>query len=541
MKKTMLHRLLATSLTFTPLMSAAQTAAPLPSPTDHTATIAVMAINDFHAGLMTDMRQHTPGAAYVVQTIDSLKQAYPYHVVVSAGDNFGGSFFYSATRTKSLIPQMMHDLGIRISALGNHEFDEGQAALANKWNDTQQRPYGWDMTYVCANCRDEQGKIPAFAQPWAVVPVEVGTKRIDVAFVGLITSNTPWQASARRLRGLSFDGNYNAVLDSVAQLPGYEAVEKAPIRLLLTHIGTQMTDGRPTWDDRDADNLRAMRRSDFHAFFSAHSHSAVIGQSDMQHPLPLTQGLWHGQYIAMMKCSIDTLNGRLLSVQPELVRVNPQAKLGYKAARLKAQIEEQYHSTRFRGRPLDLVLTHTPQAIPHDRKVNTEQGRMGTLICESYADAYRCAVAQPEAIVVGVSHFGSIRAGLPAGDVTILDVGEALPFANPLRAYRYTGRELRQLMDHGINICQLGRIQTSSVEVVQDARGRVKQLSALNNKGQRVRIKDNTQLIIVADEYMTTGGDGYLPSQFPAAREVKATLPASTDAFIAYLQQHPQI
>lgn len=541
MKKTMLHSALAMSLALASLATRAQTVAAPSATTDHTATIAVMAINDFHAGLMSDTRQHTPGAAYVVQTIDSLKQVYPHHVVVSAGDNFGGSFFYSVTRTKSLIPQMMHDLGIRISALGNHEFDEGQAALGQKWSDTEQRPYGWDLTYVCANCRNAQGEIPAFAQPWAVVPVEVGAKRIDVAFVGLITSNTPWQASARRLEGLSFDGNYNAVLDSVAKLPGYAAVEKAPIRLLLTHIGTQMTDGRPTWDDRDADNLRAMKRSDFHAFFSAHSHSAVIGQSDMQHPLPLTQGLWHGQYVSVMKCRIDTLNGRLLSVEPELVRVNPQAQLGYKAARLKAQIEEQYHSTRFRGRPIDLVLTHTPQAIAHDRKANTEQVRMGTLICESYAEAYRQAVAQPEAIVVGVSHFGSIRAGFPAGDVTILDVGEALPFANPLRAYRYTGRQLRQLMEHGINICQLGRIQTSSVEVVQDARGRIKQLSALNNQGQRVRIKDNTPLVIVADEYMTTGGDGYLPSQFPTAREVKTELPASTDAFIAYLQQHPQI
>ena len=96
----------------------------------NTVTVAVISLNDFHAGLLPNPAQNVPGAAWVVQTLDSLKRVYPYNVTVSAGDNFGGSFFYNATRKTSLMPQMFKDMGIRVSVLGNHEFDEGQEVLA---------------------------------------------------------------------------------------------------------------------------------------------------------------------------------------------------------------------------------------------------------------------------------------------------------------------------------------------------------------------------------------------------------------------------
>ncbi|WP_158608345.1 bifunctional UDP-sugar hydrolase/5'-nucleotidase [Alloprevotella sp. OH1205_COT-284] len=503
----------------------------------NTVTVAVFSVNDFHAGLLPDARQSVPGAAYVVQTLDSLKQVYPYHVTVSAGDNFGGSFFYNATRNKSLMPQAFKDMGIDISAVGNHEFDEGQKALADKWHDTELRPRSSNLTYVCANVRNSEGRIPSFAQPWAVVPVSVGGgKSIHVAFVGLLTSNTPWQARASNLRGLSFDGNYTAVLDSVSRLPGYDQVEKANIRLLLTHIGSHMEDGTPKWEDRDSMNLKTLDRNDIDAIFSAHSHTAVIGMSDSRRPYPILQGLWHGIYISMFKCEIDTTNGRLVGITPELVRVNPNAALSPKAARLQAQIEEQYHTTLFRGMPLSRKLTVSAQNFRHDRHKNDLQTKMGALVCESYAKAYRMAAHLPEeALVVGVSHFGSIRAGFSKGDVTVLNVGEALPFANALKAYRYTGRQLLELMNHGINVCKLGRIQTSGVNVKQDKRGRIRSLTLTLPSGKTVPLHPTSQLIVVADEYMTTGGDGYLPSQFPKEAEQTLPLPTSTDAFIAYL------
>ena len=69
----------------------------------------------------------------------------------------------------------------------------------------------------------------------------------------------------------------------------------------------------------------------------------------------------------------------------------------------------------------------------------------------------------------------------------------------------------------------------------------MKSLTLTLPSGKIVPIRSNTQLVVVADEYMTTGGDGYLPSQFPATAEIKVNVPASTDAFIAYLRTLPNI
>ena len=64
----------------------------------HEITVAVMSINDFHSGFVRDDFKQVPGAPALLQTVDSLCQVYPYHLVLASGDNFGGSYFHKATK-----------------------------------------------------------------------------------------------------------------------------------------------------------------------------------------------------------------------------------------------------------------------------------------------------------------------------------------------------------------------------------------------------------------------------------------------------------
>lgn len=527
-----------------------------------TAQVAVFCINDFHCGLIHDVERGIPGGAWVVECLDSLKQVYPNHITVAAGDNFGGSFFYTSTQEKSLIPQFMRDAGINISVPGNHAFDVSQEHFADRWQSTVFCPRDWQMRYVCANLRQEsadgsgQARIPAYCEPWIVEKVNLKEGgSVDVAFLGLMTSNTPNQASASRIKGLSFDGRYGAVLDSLKTLPGYEAVEGANARFLLTHISTFMDDDVPAFDDPDKDELYAFDRP-IDGIFTAHSHNAVCGTVPCARPYPVVQGLWHGGYIAMMLADFDLATGRCVKVTPRLVKVNPHAQLGPKAARLNAQVEEQYSTTTFRGLPLSTVLTRCNATIEHDRTVKYEDKPMGRLVTTAYAEAYKNALPLGEAqeqslseqvrpsatdLVIGVSHVGGIRAGLLKGDVTVLDVGEVLPFANKLRAFRYDGRQLKALMEFGFNGCKHGRIQSSCVDVERDKKGHVRRLFAIGPDGARTEIKDATPLILVADEFMSTGGDGYSPDFFPTDALLPVDLPAITDAFINYLKSQTEI
>lgn len=312
--------------------------------------IAIFSINDFHGAFVRNDDKGIVGAPSVWQTLDSLKTVYPCNITVSAGDNFGGSYFYNATNGV-LLPVFFNDLGITVSALGNHEFDDGQRSLAEKWTNSPLRPKNWDITYVCANVRrNDTGAVPDFAQPVVSVPLTLPDGRpFRVTFVGLIASSTPQQASVRKLAGLSFDGNYPAVLDSVMHLPEGNLVSDANLRLLLTHNGTYTNEeGQPAWDDKDKNNLYKIDSPLWNGILSSHSHKRVCGYINQAH-YPVVQGRWHGDYISMLLCTINNQTLKVTKVEPHSIRVTPKAHLNEGPARLQAQIDSLLQHTVTKG------------------------------------------------------------------------------------------------------------------------------------------------------------------------------------------------
>lgn len=519
------------------LMTAGCRTVPAPAEPEDV-TVAIFSVNDFHGAFVPDGRKGIPGAPALWQTIDSLRHVYPNHITVSAGDNFGGSYFYQSTHG-ALLPVLFDGLGIRLSAIGNHEFDDGQEALAAKWTGTPLRPAGWDLDYVCANVRDASGRIPSFAQPLATQSIRLADGRdVNVAFVGLLTSTTPLQASRSKLKGLSFDGRYDRVLDSVKALPEFQVAREAQIRLLLMHVGTRTENGAPAWDDPEGARLTQLLDTTWHGCLTGHSHQPVCGRIGTAR-YPVVQGQWHGNYVGILKFRLDGRTLRVKDVAPQLCPVRPLATDRAEARRMQALTDSLLsHTTTPGGMPLNRRLTTSPRPLIHDRDAKWRQTAMGSLVCEAYAEAYRKAAGlSADAIVVGASHFGSIRAGFSKGDVTVLDVGEALPFANALRVFRLTGRQLRDLVEFGLHNQRYGWLQTGWLTAKRDAAGHVAALTYTGPSGQSVPLHDDTSCLLVTDEFITTGGDGYPPALFPASQEVHADgLPATTDAFIQYLQ-----
>lgn len=501
--------------------------------------VAIFSINDFHGAFVRNDHKGIVGAPSVLQTLDSLKQVYPCNITVSAGDNFGGSYFYNVTHG-ALLPVFFNAAGIRLSAVGNHEFDDGQRSLADKWNGLSTRPEGWDISYVCANVRNTTTKaIPNFAQPVASVPVTLPDGRtFRVAFVGLIASSTPQQASVRKLAGLTFDGRYEAVLDSVMQLPEGNLVKDANLRLLLTHIGSNMNaEGQPIWDDKDVAHLQQINSPLWHGILSSHSHKRVCGTINEAH-YPIVQGRWHGDYISMLLCTIDNKTLQVTKVEPRTIAVTPKDSLEPAAARLQAQVDSLLlHTTTPGGTPIGTRLTTAMRDLPHDRDHKYCQTVVGELVCKAYAEAFRhAAELSDDTPIIGCSHFGSIRSGFTKGPVSVLDVGEVLPFSNALKVYQLKGAQLKALVEFGFNNLRFGWLQTGNLKAERKD-GHVVSLTYVSPQGKETPIVANKKYYLVADEFITTGGDGYSPSFFPTKQEViQEGMPSTTDAFVQYLK-----
>lgn len=510
----------------------------------NTVTVAVFSINDFHGAFVQDVDKQIPGAACVLDCLDSLKAVYPYHLTVAAGDNFGGSYFYKVTKGE-ILPVFFDYAGIRLSAVGNHEFDDGVAELAKKWQGKNLRPAQWDLKYVCANIYDQQGNVPPYMDSWAVEEIRLSpTKSAKIAFVGLLASSAKEQIKAENTVGLLFSGAYTRVLDSLKALPAFQEVIDAPIRNLLVHIGTYMKDGQPKWTDKNEAELYAINDKMYHAILSGHSHEPVCGTiNNMQYPV--VQGWWHGNYISVMKYELDTVRMEVVGVQPDIVRVPIKARtaLSPKALRLQEITDSLLANTKtVGGIPIGTKLTTATQDLPHDRTQKYVVSPVGTLVCSSFSEIFRQkAGLSDKDVVVGVCHFGGIRANITKGAVSVLDVGEVLPFNNNVCAYKVTGKELYELIEYGYHNERYGWIQTSNLEIKRTADNHIKKLTYVSPNGKRKRIKPTTVCYITADGYMTTGGDDYSPRLFPESHRIQIDLPVTSDAFIEYLRQKPQI
>lgn len=512
--------------------------------------VAVFSLNDFHGTFVCDTRKGQPGAAAVLHTLDSLKRIYPYNLTLSAGDNFGGSYFYRMTRGQ-LMPAFFAAAGITTSALGNHEFDDGLDRLALRWSDSPLRPQGWNVRYLCANVRDEQtGRLPQVVQPYCVESVQIGRRQLRIGLLGMISAGTPHQVSASRIKGYAVDGRYPEVVDSLSRLPDYQReMGSADVRLLLLHVGaSQKGPGRSLrWEDDSASAMLRLPGTTFSGILSGHSHDLCCTHAPAPTALPVVQGGCYGHYISMLCLDVDTATMQVQGVWPEVYPVSVPARLDAAAERLQQLTDSLLRATRTEGgTSLAQSVSRCPEGIPHNRAQKLRLAPLGTLVCQAYADTYRQhARTSDDEVVVGLSHFGTLRTSLPKGPVSALDLGEVLPFNNPMRAYRITGRELRELCQFGFHNVRLGWLQSAGLRFrLRDKQNpQLLAMTYVTPSGRLIPIEDSTPCTIVLDDYIAQGGDGYLPSFFPEDRRVDSglCLPHSTDAFIRALSGKSEI
>src|SRR6188472_4484926 len=99
--------------------------------------VQLLSINDFHGNLAPPgtitlpggVRTPAGGAEYLATHINDLRKQNRNTLVVSAGDNIGASPLVSGLFHDEPTIEAFNAMGVDISSVGNHEFDEGSAEL----------------------------------------------------------------------------------------------------------------------------------------------------------------------------------------------------------------------------------------------------------------------------------------------------------------------------------------------------------------------------------------------------------------------------
>jgi 2',3'-cyclic-nucleotide 2'-phosphodiesterase (5'-nucleotidase family) len=196
-----------------------------------TVDVQLLAINDFHGNLEppagsggqvkvgvnpdgTDRTVEAGGVEYLATHLDRLRAQHRNSLTVAAGDLVGASPLLSAAFHDEPTIEALNLVGLDVSAVGNHEFDEGYRELLRLQHggciddgagrDNQDScPDGTfdgaDFTYLSANV--------TYTKTGQTVLPAVSVQEVDgvrVGFIGMTLEGTPAIVTRAGIQGLTF-------------------------------------------------------------------------------------------------------------------------------------------------------------------------------------------------------------------------------------------------------------------------------------------------------------------------------------------------
>jgi 5'-nucleotidase len=239
------------------LLALAQAAFGAPGGEDKDTLVQLLAINDFHGNLQPPAGSsgriatgpggqtvNAGGVEYLSTWIKSLRTANPNTLTVGAGDIIGASPLISGLFHDEPTIEAMNVLGLDVTGVGNHEFDEGIDELLRMQFGNQLggngchpvdgcqdgTPFGGSLfQYLAANVFYEGTQNTIFP-PYEIH--KVGNAKI--AFIGLTLEGTPLIVTPAGVAGLEFRPEVPTINNLVTELRAEQGVRAF---VVLIHQG----------------------------------------------------------------------------------------------------------------------------------------------------------------------------------------------------------------------------------------------------------------------------------------------------------------
>jgi 5'-nucleotidase len=505
--------LTAFAIILTSAASQAQTSAPV--------DLRILAINDFHGYLrpppggitITDPEDSAKkitvpagGAEHMATLVGQLREGHRNTIFVAAGDLIGASPFLSAMFHDEPTIEALSMMGLNISAVGNHEFDEGKDELLRMQNggchpvDNCRGPHpftGAKFRYLAASTFEKSsGK--TVLSPYDIREFD----GIPVAFIGLTLKGTPNLVSPVGVADLEFHDEADTVNALIPELKarGVEAI------VVLIHEG-----GLPTGDYNECPGISGpiveiVKKFDkaVDVVVTGHTHRAYVCEVDGR---LVTSGDKYGTLVTAIDLKLDPATRDVMSAKADnnIVRTATLAK----DARQTALIESYDRlAAPIANRPAG-AITATLSRVPN----LAGESPLGDIIADAQLAA-TSAQAKGGA-VIAFTNPGGVRADVTRredGAVTYGDLFASQPFRNQLVTITLSGKQIKDMLEQQW-------LDPKRPRILQVSKGFSYAWDRSKGDGERVlaeRMSLNGQPIDPAAQYRVTvnnflfvGGDGF--------------------------------
>lgn len=350
--------------------------------------------------------------------VDSVRNARPGNVVlVDAGDAVQGTLFFTLYGGEVEM-KAMNNLGYDIAILGNHDFDNGVDNMARNVGMS-------DAQWLSTNYKFTDPDVARLFRPYKMFDFD-GKK---VAFIGLNLDPVGMIAQGNA-DGVEYT---DAVEAASAAAWWLKHQEGADVVVAVSHIGYEDV---PYPSDRDV--VGKTRNID--VVLGGHSHTLLSPGSGREWVLNalgdsvlVTQNAKSGEYITEVTIDLDSLGRKLPSYR--------QVRLGkaydrYTDAGL-AELIAPYRKgvDELMGK----VIGKTAKELPND----------GPALLNFVSDFVEARGSELAGVPVDLAlmNVGSLRRGLPKGDITQGQIISMQPFTNKILVMELSGKDLVEAME----------------------------------------------------------------------------------------------
>jgi 5'-nucleotidase len=514
----------------------------------------LLGFNDFHGAIDPPTGSQgvinavpAGGVEYLTTTVKQLRAAAQAEgrrsVTVGAGDLIGATPLVSAAFHDEPTIELMNNLGMEISSVGNHEFDEGTDELMRIQlggchpTDGCQDGDGFkgaDFTYLSANVVRKRSGLPL------LLPINIKiVNGAPVGFVGMTLEGTPGIVNPAGIQNVEFKDEVETANKYAALL---RLVGVKSLVLLIHEGGAQNpateVDGCAAFAGSITPIVAGLR-PEYGIVVSGHTHNfySCALPNSVGAPTVVTSAGSNGRLVTDIDFAVDGRTGKFADITAHNVVVTNNDP-----ARVDAGAKTIADKYRTAVAPIANKIVGSITADILRAAAPSGESPLGDVI----ADAQLAYTAASAGAQIALMNPGGIRADLlhaasaggeAPGQVTYGECFTVQPFNNLVVTQTFTGAQLKNVLEQqfiGFGGQTVQRILQPSVGFTYSYNSTLpagSRVSAIALNG--VPIDPAASYQVTTNDFLANGGDGFTNLALGTNR---TTAPGfDIDALVAYL------